>query len=90
MYYPENIEEIKEFAEEIELDVKYLIGKKWDGNLWIWDARYIPANVKFNVSGWLCADRVDSVHSSVVFNVSGKVKFEVFVTSVKQKVEVIW
>ena len=31
MEYPENIEEIKKFADEIKLDVKCLLGKKRKG-----------------------------------------------------------
>jgi hypothetical protein len=88
--YPKNIEEIKKFAEDIGIDVKYLLGKKWKGDLFLGFVRHVPAHGQFNVDGCLGFIRVDSIHSSVVFNVSGKVKFEVFVTSVKQKVEVIW
>ena len=89
MSYPKNIEEIKMFAKDIGIDVKYLLGKKWKGNLLLGGVRHVPAHVQFNVDGWLGFIRVDSVHSSVVFNVSGKVRLELD-TFDKQKVKVIW
>lgn len=46
---PENIEEIKKFAEEIKLDVKYLLGEKWEGDLNLNGVTNIPRNVYFNV-----------------------------------------
>ena len=51
MEYPENIEEIKKFAEEIKLDVKYLLGKKRKGDLNLYSVEHLPANIKFNVGG---------------------------------------
>ena len=89
MFYPKNIEEIKMFARDIGIDVKYLLGKKWKGNLLLGGVRHVPAHVQFNVDGWLGFIRVDSVHSSVVFNVSGKVRLGLD-TFDKQKVKVIW
>ena len=51
MEYPENIEEIKKFAKEIKLDVKYLLGEKYEGNLNLPSVQSLPANTKFNVDG---------------------------------------
>ena len=89
MSYPENIEEIEMFAKDVGIDVKYLVGKKWKRNMLLGFVRHVPANVQFNVDGWLGFVRVDSVHSSVVFNVSGKVKIGLVYLD-KQKVKVIW
>ena len=85
MSYPENIEEIKMFAKDVGIDVKYLLGKKWKRNMLLGFVRHVPANVQFNVDGWLGFVRVDSVHSNVIFNVDGNVSLP-FV----HKVKVIW
>ncbi len=49
MNYPENIEEIKMFAEEINIDVKYLLGEKYEGYLNLSYVESLPANIVFNV-----------------------------------------
>lgn len=87
--YPKNIEEIKMFAKDIGIDVKYLLGKKWKGDLFLGFVRHVPAHVQFNVDGCLGFIRVDSIHSSAVFNVSGKTKIGLVYLDI-QKVEVIW
>ena len=53
MIYPPNIKEIQKFAEEIELDVKYLLGEIYNGNLNLFYVKSLPANIVFNVGGWL-------------------------------------
>ena len=49
MNYPDNIEEIKKFAEEIKIDVKYLLGEKYDGLLFLDSVKSLPSNIVFNV-----------------------------------------
>ena len=47
MNYPENIEEIRKFAEKINLDVKYLLGEKYEGGLKFLDiVEHLPANIQ--------------------------------------------
>ena len=72
MNYPENIEEIKKFAEEIEIDVKYLLGEKYEGNLSLPSVQSLPANIVFNVGGHLNLYSVLSLPNNIVFNVGGK------------------
>ena len=76
MSYPKNIEEIKMFAKDIGIDVKYLLGKKRKGDLFLGFVGHVPVHVQFNVDGCLGFIRVDSIHSSVVFNVSGMVVYK--------------
>jgi hypothetical protein len=71
MTYPENIEEIKKFADEIGIDVKYLLGEKWKGNLDLRSAKSLPANIVFNVGGYLYLNSVKSLPANIVFNVGG-------------------
>ena len=75
MNYPDNIEEIKKFAEEIEIDVKYLLGEKWEGELNLRSVKSLPANIIFNVSGHLDLSFVKSLSSYIVFNVGGFFEF---------------
>ena len=71
MNYPENIEEIKKFAKKIKIDVKYLLGEKYEGNLWLVHIESLPANIVFNVGGWLDLSSVKSLPANIVFNVGG-------------------
>jgi hypothetical protein len=71
MDYPDNIEEIKKFAEEIDLDVKYLLGEKYEGDLWLYFVESLPANIVFNVGGYLDLRSVESLPANIVFNVGG-------------------
>jgi hypothetical protein len=50
MKYPENIEEIKKFAKEIGIDVKYLLGEKYEGDSYLPSVKSLSANITFNVS----------------------------------------
>lgn len=50
MKYPDIIEEIKKFAEEIRIDVKYLLGERYESYLWLASAESLPDNIVFNVS----------------------------------------
>lgn len=71
MNYPENIEEIKKFAKEINLDVKYLFGEKWEWDLNLCYVKSLPANIVFNISGYLDLDHVISFPPNIEFNVDG-------------------
>ena len=71
MNYPDNIEEIKKFAKRINLDVKYLLGEKYDGFLFLGSVRSLPENIVFNVSGWLDLYSVESLPDNIEFNVGG-------------------
>ena len=71
MNYPDNIEEIKKFAEEIKLDVRYLLGEKYDGNLNLAYVQSLPDNIVFNVGGGLVLYSVKSLPDNIVFNVGG-------------------
>lgn len=51
MNYPENIEEIKKFADENRIDVKYLLGERYGYSLYFTSVESLPANTKFNVDG---------------------------------------
>ena len=71
MVYPENIKEIKKFAREIGIDVKYLLGERFEGYLDLPSVRSLPANIVFNVDGWLDLPSVRSLPANIVFNVGG-------------------
>ena len=71
MNYPDNIEEIKKFAEEIKIDVKYLLGEKYDGLLFLDSVKSLPENIVFNVDGSLILNSVRSLSANIVFNVGG-------------------
>ena len=75
MNYPKNIKEIKKFAKRINLDVKYLLGEKYDGFLFLGSVRSLPDNIIFNVSGFLFLDSVRSLPSNTIFNVKRKIRF---------------
>ena len=69
---PENIEEIKKFAKKIDIDVKYLLGEKYEGDLSLWSDSVVslPDNIKFNVGG-LVLYSVESLPDNIVFNIGG-------------------
>ena len=69
MNYPENIEEIEKFAKDINIDVKYLLGEKYERSLWLYSVRSLPANIVFNVGGHLDLRFVESLPENIVFNV---------------------
>lgn len=69
MNYPDNIEEIKKFAEEIGIDVKYLLGEKWKGSLNLSSVKSLPPNIVFNVGGYLDLSSVKTMPDNIVFNV---------------------
>ena len=69
MIYPENIEEIKEFSVEIGIDVKYLLGERYEGNLYLYSVESLPDNIVFNVGGFLDLSSVESLPANIVFNV---------------------
>ena len=69
--YPENIEEIKKFAEDHGIDVKYLLGEKWEGDLDMYSVKSLPENIVFNVGGFLDLRSVKSLPENIVFDVSG-------------------
>ena len=72
MDYPENIEEIKKFAEDIGIDVEYLLGEKWEVNLVLPNSvKSLPANIEFNVGGWLWIPSAESLSANIKFNVGG-------------------
>ena len=50
MVYPENIEEIKKFAEGICIDVKYLLGKRYGCSLYLTSVESLPSNTIFNIN----------------------------------------
>ena len=69
--YPENIEEIKKFAEMINIDVKYLLGEKYEDRLALDFVESLPDNIQFNVGGDLYLYSVQSLSDNTVFNVGG-------------------
>ena len=71
MNYPKNIKEIKKFAKSINLDVKYLLGEKYESNLWFDYIESLPDNIVFNVGGSLTLPSVKSLPENIVFNVGG-------------------
>ena len=71
MNYPPNIEEIRKFAEEYGIDVKYLLGEKYESGLDLFSVKSLPDNIVFNVGGWLILSSVKSLPNNVVFNVGG-------------------
>ena len=71
MTYPENIEEIKKFAKKIKLDVKYLLGEKYEGYLNLSSVLSLPNNIVFNVGGNLSLYYIESLHDNIKFNVGG-------------------
>ena len=85
MTYPENIEEIRKFAEEIKIDVKYLLGEKYEGDSYLPFVESLPENIKFNVGGSLYLPSVESLPSNTIFNINEKIYFPI-----DHKVKVIW
>ena len=85
MNYPENIEEIKKFAEEIGIDVKYLLGEKREGSLNLNSVQCLPNNIVFNVGGVLWLRSVKSISSSTIFNVGRNIYFPF-----GKKVKILW
>ena len=71
MNYPDNIEEIKKFAKDNNIDVKYLLGEKWESDLWLDYIESLPNNIVFNVDGCLDLPSVKSLSDNIVFNVGG-------------------
>ena len=71
MEYPENIEEIRKFAEKIDLDVKYLLGEKYEGHLNLYSVESLPKNIIFNVGTDLNLSSVKSLPANIIFNVDG-------------------
>jgi hypothetical protein len=69
MTYPDNIEEIKKFAKKIKLNVKYLLGEKYEGYMNLYFVLYLPKNIIFNVDGDLYLDSVESLPDNIKFNV---------------------
>ena len=85
MNCPDNIEEIKKFAKKIKLDVEYLLGEKYEGDMYLTYVKSLPANIVFNVGGWLNLPSVQSLPANIIFNVGGKIFFPT-----EHKVKVIW
>ena len=71
MNYPDNIQEIKKFAKWINIDVKYLLGEKYEYFLSLYFVEYLPKNIQFNVGGSLDLSSVISLPSNIIFNVGG-------------------
>ena len=71
MEFPENIEEIKKFAKKIKLDVKYLLGEKYEGYLNLSSVESLPKNIIFNVGADLNLSFVKSLPDNIIFNVGG-------------------
>ena len=69
--YPKNIEEIKKFAEKINIDVKYLLGERYEDNLYLHSVKTLPNNIIFNVGGSLYLYYVQSLPDIIIFNVGG-------------------
>ena len=73
MIYPPNIEEIRKFAEETYIDVKYLLGEKYPYGM-VFNSLYIPENIVFNVKVlWL--NNLVNVPANTVFNIEGILRF---------------
>ena len=85
MNKPVNYKEIEEFAKSINLDVKYLLGEKYEEDLYLSYVCYLPDNIVFNVGEFLFLCSVKSLPSVIIFNVSGKVYL-----SEENKVKVDW
>ena len=66
---PENIEEIRKFARDNNLDVKYLLGERYEDNLFLSSVKSLPANIIFNVGGWLDLQSVKSLPANIKINV---------------------
>ena len=68
---PSNIKEIEKFAKKIKLDVKYLLGEKYVGDLNLNSVKSLSENIVFNVGGYLNLHSVESLPANIVFNVGG-------------------
>ena len=82
---PKNIDEIKKFAEKIGIDVKYLLGEKYDGYLYLSSVESLPDNIQFNVGGYLNLSSVQSLPANMMFNVNGYIYLPM-----EHEVKVIW
>lgn len=71
MVYPPNIDEIRKFAGKINLDVKYLLGERYEDNLNLRFVESLPADIVFNVNSFLNLGYVRSIPANTVFNIKG-------------------
>ena len=76
MNYPENIEEIKKFANDNNINVKYLLGEKWEGNLHLRSVESLPENIVFVVGGLMNLPYVRSLPDNIVFDVDGSLNLD--------------
>ena len=86
MIYPPNIEEIRKFAEENGIDVKYLLGEKYSYGM-IFNSRQMPENIVFNVEALWLHLLVD-VPANTVFNIKGTLRL-VSVKSIHSSVQFV-
>ena len=61
MNKPVNYKEIEEFAKTINLDVKYLLGEFYEGNLNLSSLKSLPENTTFNIGGSLDLESLKSL-----------------------------
>ena len=71
MNKPENYKEIEEFAKNINLDVKYLLGECYEGSLYLSSLKKLSENITFNVGGYLYLSSLKKLPENTTFNVGG-------------------
>ena len=79
MNKPVNYKEIEEFAKTINLDVKYLLGEFYEGNLYLSSLKKLPENTTFNVGGYLDLRSLTSLPANTTFNVG----YSLYLSSLK-------
>ena len=85
MNYPSNMEKIRKFANEIRIDVKCLLGEKYEGDLDLSSVKTLPDNIVFNVMDRLYMPHIETIPASVQFNIGG-----CLILSDNHKVKVKW
>ena len=69
MNMPVNYKEIEEFAKNINLDVKFLLGEFYEKSLYLNSLQSLPENITFNVGGYLDLSSFQSLPENITFNV---------------------
>ena len=71
MNTPSNYKELEAFAKSINLDVKYLLGEKYEGNLDLSSLTSLPENFNVTVGGYLDLGSVTSIPENFNVTVGG-------------------
>ena len=83
MNTPSNYKEIEAFAKSINLDVKYLLGEKYEGNIYLCSLTSLPENFNVTVGGNLRLDSLKSLPENYKISLKGDLYINTFGVSKK-------